>query len=107
MGMRRSTPHPITVLPTDETLPDTVLDGTKATIGNTAAAIGTGEITKGILVRVDDLGGGTFVKFGNSTSQNLIVSAINTYIFIDWANNLSLIYAKTDGTNAGISWNGA
>lgn len=96
--------------PGTETLPTTAMDGTKTDIDATPAPLSAtaAAITKGILVRIDSLGGSAFIKFGNSTGQHLTFTATNSFVFIDWANDLSKIYVVGDGVgaDAAISWNG-
>lgn len=96
--------------PGDETLPNTALDGTKTDIDATAKPLSTVAIaiSKGIMIRIDNLGGSAFIKFGNSTGQHLSFTTVNSFIFIDWVNDLSKIYVVGDGVgaDAAISWNG-
>lgn len=110
MGFKYAQPAPIVAIPKKETLPATILDGTKIDIDATPAPLSATNttITKGILVRVDSLGGSAFVKFGNSAGQHLSFTAANSFVFIDWVDSLSKIYVVGDGVgaDAAISWNG-
>ena len=96
--------------PGTETLPGSVLDGTKTDIDAIPEPLSVTAvaITKGILVRIDSLGGSAFVKFGNNAGQHLSFTTVNSFVFIDWANDLSKIYVVGDGVGADaeISWTG-
>lgn len=97
-------------IPGDETLPNTVLDGTKTDIDATPTPLSatTITITKGILLKIQSLGGSAFIAIGNSTAQHTKFTVVDSFIFIDWANDLKNIYVVGDGVGADaeISWTG-
>ena len=96
--------------PGTETLPGNILDGTKTDIDATPAPLSATAvaITKGILLKIQSLGGSAFVAIGNSVGQHTKFTVVDTFIFIDWSNDLSNIYVVGDGVGADaeISWTG-
>lgn len=89
--------------------PILLISGLKSDIAVASSQITTTStlINKVVTIKVRSLGTGSYIAFGNSTSQNFRLLSVGSSIDIDWIDDLSKIYVSTDVGNTGaIEWIG-
>lgn len=91
-------------------IPSTIIDGTKLDISTTAEKLVTTStpISKSVIVKLRSFGTGSYIAIGNSTSQNFRLTAVGDARDIDFVDDLSKVYVRTDVGNTGeLEFNGA
>ena len=94
----------ISALPLQDHLPTSIIDGIKDGITTTPSPLvgTTTPLEKGLLIKVRDLGTGTYIAVGNATSQSFRMDAIKDTIAIDFIDDAVKIYVVTDAGNTGV-----
>lgn len=91
-------------------LSNSLIAGSRTNISTTAAQVTTTstKINKLIILKVRSLGTGSYIAFGNSSSQPFRLNAVDQSVTLDFIDDLSKLYVVTDvGSTGSIEYFGA